>query len=161
MKYFIKTFLLIIIINIVVENTYSSIAPFLIGAIGIYYVATYPIFIVVFLIILHFLNLFLKDRLDFILRLFCLYFFTILLYNVINDFFPYRFEGYKNMIDLSVEEYYKTLIILYACGAINSGYFFAKYKFVRRDVIFILLFFISTVIMKFFKLQDIFSHFLS
>lgn len=108
MKFFIKTFFLILLISVITENIFSSIAPFLIGAIGIYYVVTYPICIVTILIILHFLNLYLNGKLDFILRLYCLYFFMILLYNILNDFLPFRFEGYKDMVGLSVEEYYKT-----------------------------------------------------
>lgn len=83
----------------------------------------------------------------------------ILLYNVLDDFFPFRFEAYKDMVGLSVEEYYKTLVILHVCGAINSGYFFSHYQFVRRDIIFILFFFISIVIMKFFQLEDIVDKF--
>ena len=154
MKYYIKIFILIFIISLVLENFIQFIASQYCEAMNYYCFLLTPIIILIISGILCLFTFFYSE-IRFIFRLVLLYSISTILANFICDFFPYKYlESGSVNINLGILN--RLLSSLYIIGTLIPAMYFYYFKPNIKDLIFLLFYFFSGVLILFFKLHSIF-----
>ena len=154
MKFYIKIFIIIFLISLIIENVIKFIASQYCEAMSYFCFLISPIVTLIISAVISLFNIFFSNS-KFILRLILLYSISTILASFIYDFFPYRYLGVGS-VNINFGVLNKLLSILYIFGALISGLYFYYFKPMIKDLIYLIFYFFSGIIIMHFKFNSFF-----